>query len=272
MRDVPGLLVLRKAEGTAPVYFLVNHALRPVDRWVPLARPASSVSLLDPLSGAITPGLARQNAAGQAEIRLYLEPGHSVLLRPRTGPTSPDAPPAPAPTRPGETLRTLAPGWQVDFIAGGPELPLPWQPEHLGSWADGTDARRDAFAGTARYVTHFDFPADANPGARDLLLDLGEVREVARVRLNGRELGVTFLRPHRLPVPANLLRAQANDLEIEVTNLAANRLRDLDKRGVAWRNFFFVTIRYKDFDAAAWPLAPSGLLGPVALRALEPGE
>jgi len=54
----------------------------------------------------------------------------------------------------------------------------------------------------------------------------------------------------------------------EVTNLAANRIRDLDRRGVPWKNFHeinFVNIDYKPFDASEWLLAPSGLLGPVRL-------
>ena len=55
---------------------------------------------------------------------------------------------------------------------------------------------------------------------------------------------------------------------MEVTNVAANRIRDLDRRGVKWRNFYdinFVNINYKPFDASNWPLADSGLLGPVRL-------
>ncbi len=57
-------------------------------------------------------------------------------------------------------------------------------------------------------------------------------------------------------------------LEVEVTNLAANRIRDLDQRGVKWkimREINFVNINYQPFDASKWELAPSGLLGPVAL-------
>jgi hypothetical protein len=57
-------------------------------------------------------------------------------------------------------------------------------------------------------------------------------------------------------------------LEVDVTNLSANRIRDLDRRGVKWKNFYdinFVGIDYKPFDASQWPVRPSGLLGPVLL-------
>ena len=59
-----------------------------------------------------------------------------------------------------------------------------------------------------------------------------------------------------------------NVLEIEVTNLAANRIADLDRRKVPWKQFHeinFVNIDYKLFDASAWPALDSGLLGPVRL-------
>ena len=57
-----------------------------------------------------------------------------------------------------------------------------------------------------------------------------------------------------------------------MTNLAANRVRDLDRRKVEWRimkEINFVNINYKPFDASNWPLAPSGLLGPMTLTPLR---
>jgi hypothetical protein len=60
--------------------------------------------------------------------------------------------------------------------------------------------------------------------------------------------------------------------EIEVTNLPANRIRDLDVRKVDWKvmkEINLVDLRYEPFDASGWPVAPSGLLGPVRLVPLE---
>ena len=59
---------------------------------------------------------------------------------------------------------------------------------------------------------------------------------------------------------------------MEITNLAANRIRDLDRRGVEWKRFHdinFVNIGYKEFDASEWPIRDSGLLGPVCLAPLS---
>jgi hypothetical protein len=65
-----------------------------------------------------------------------------------------------------------------------------------------------------------------------------------------------------------LLEPGRNVLEIEVTNVAANRIADLDRRHVSWKAFHeinFVNKNYKPFDASNWPVRDSGLLGPVKL-------
>jgi len=64
------------------------------------------------------------------------------------------------------------------------------------------------------------------------------------------------------------LKPRANSLCIEVTNLTANHIRDLDLRKIDWKvmkDINIVTVLYKEFDASKWPLVDSGLLGPVRL-------
>ena len=90
-----------------------------------------------------------------------------------------------------------------------------------------------------------------------------------RVSINGHDCGTLIAPPFQLDVAD--LRDHGNELQIEVTNTSANRLRDLDRRGVKWRNFQdinVVNIDYNPFNAADWPLADSGLLGPVRIVAL----
>jgi len=155
--------------------------------------------------------------------------------------------------------------WSVTFLAGGPVLPASFRTDTLVSWTERGDEEAKRFAGTARYSIRFDAPGEGSA----YLLDLGRVAESARVRLNGKELGVLFASPFRVETGA--LRRTGNELEIEVTNLSANRIRDLDVRRVPWKVFEdinFVGIDYKPFDASGWPLKPSGLLGPVRLEPL----
>ncbi|MBM4088513.1 MAG: hypothetical protein FJ276_03675 [Planctomycetes bacterium] len=142
---------------------------------------------------------------------------------------------------------------------------------------------------------------DALDGQRDArYLDLGTVKNLARVRLNGRELGVAWCAPFRVAVPAGLLREAANELEITVVNTWVNRLigdeqepedcelepgnPDGDRKGsydirVPSRGLkdlpdWFVEHKprpspgrltftsWRFYDHAA-PLQPAGLLGPV---------
>lgn len=88
----------------------------------------------------------------------------------------------------------------------------------------------------------------------------------ARVRLNGADLGSVIV-PFTM-IEASRLNLSGNVLEVEVSNVSANRIRDLDRRGVEWRRFYdinFANIDYKPFDASDWPVRESGLFGPVRL-------
>ena len=69
----------------------------------------------------------------------------------------------------------------------------------------------------------------------NLSLDLGDVRQSARVKLNGKDYGTLIMPPFRVVV--DNLKPKDNVLEIEVTSVSANRIRDLDRRGVPWKNF-----------------------------------
>jgi hypothetical protein len=134
----------------------------------------------------------------------------------------------------------------------------------------GSEAKR--FGGTARYRIEFDAPTTK---ADDWLLNLGDVRESARVRVNGKDVTTAWSLPFQVRIGEHL-KPGRNVLELDVTNLAANRIRDLDQRKVPWkimREINFVNINYRPFDASAWEVTPSGLLGPITLtplRAVKP--
>ena len=97
--------------------------------------------------------------------------------------------------------------------------------------------------------------------------DLGDVRQSARVKINGKDAGFAIMPPYRVTVPASLLLAKGNILEVEVTSTGANRIRHNDRTGVKWKYFHdanVVAYGYKgQLNATNWPLAACGLLGPV---------
>ena len=260
-----GLWFIRRLRERGHDYFVLNPTGKAVDAWVRLGTPASRALLLDPLSGESGLAASRQRA-GRSEVYLQLASGQSLLLRTGTNRSSPDRWRY---FRPHADARELAGPWQVEFLRGGPELPAPVTLGELRSWTQ-TSAAAVSFSGTARYRLEFDAPAQR---ADDWLLDLGDVRESARVTLNGSVLGTVWSLPARLRLGE--LRTH-NVLEIEVTNLPANRIRDLDRRKADWKimkDINLASLRYRQLDAATWEPAPSGLLGPVRLvplRNLQP--
>jgi hypothetical protein len=262
MFDQPGLMCVRRAFAGGHYYFIANRSEQLVIHdWIPLGRSAQSVIIMDPLSGRTGVGLARQRAGGGTGIFLSLQPGESVLLHclAEKQAAGPDWTWWSASGQPLELTGT----WQMRFLEGGPELPAPFQAQQLASWTELGDTNAQRFAGTALSTLTFDAPKEP---AEHWRLDLGKVCQSARVRLNGTDLGTLITPPFR--VVTGPLKPKGNVLEVEVTNVSANRIRDLDRRGVKWKTFYdinFVNLDYKPFDASNWPLTDSGLLGPVTL-------
>ena len=242
-------------------YFIANRTDTNYDRWVLLNRNAKSIVMLDPLSGKA--GLARWDDVNQ--IHLQLAPGESIILRAFAnkfvnGPTWTYWHTNGQPTE-------ITGQWNVKFIAGGPTLPADYQTAKLASWTTFPDENVQSFGGTARYETTFDAP---NSAGKLMELNLGDVRQSARVKLNGKDYGTLVIPPFRVMV--DNLKPTGNQLEVEVTSVAANRIRDLDRRHVQWKIFKdinVVNVNYRPFDASTWPLTDCGLLGPVTLTPLE---
>ncbi len=259
-----GLRFVRRKVGQDTWYFVANHTSQPVDGWMALGVSGQGATQFDPMTGQ-SGGLACRRRDGTLEVYLQLEPGCSTFIR------------VGRETRPGPMWRYFRPRgepvaltgtWSVEFIEGGPTLPASYRTDKLASWTEAPDTAAQAFAGTARYSLEFTAPAET---AEPWLLDLGDVRESARVRLNGRDVGTLIALPFRIPL-GNALQPGRNRLEVEVTNLAANRIRDMDLRKVDWKimkDINIVNVNYQKFDASQWPIEPSGLLGPVRLIPLE---
>lgn len=259
-----GLKFIRQRWENGYYYYFVNHTAQPVNDYLPLATQAASAVLMDPQSGR-TALAELQQQDENARIRLQLLPGEAMIVRTFTdqrisGPEwvykNVESSPIP-----------IAGPWTVTFIEGGPKLPATAQPGRLSSWTEWSETAAD-FSGTARYQTTFPKPERS---ADQYVLDLGQVRESARVLLNDKEIGTAWSIPFRLRIDSADLREGDNQLTIEVTNLGANRIRYMDREGIVWKKFYDANVvhkSYKPFDASDWPDMPSGLLGPVRLIGL----
>jgi hypothetical protein len=155
--------------------------------------------------------------------------------------------------------------WEVRFPFGW-KVPTRQVFDSLVSWTESEDAATRSFSGTAIYAKQFDVDRASIPDDGRVVLDLGEVREIARVYLNGKEVGISSFAPHQLDV-TDLIRSGDNSLVVEVANTWLNRLIADDSlpenerlthtnltRGPA------LGMRWRDAEPK-----PSGLLGPVRL-------
>lgn len=261
-----GIRFVRRRSQQGCDYLFVNRSKKTFDGWMTLGKPVQSAILMDPLYENRTGWAAVRQMNNKPQAYLQLRPGQSMILRTLTAPMT-DGPawnylhPAGKPER-------IEGNWNVVFIEGGPVLPQPYKTANLTSWTDRDDPEAKRFFGTARYTIEFDAPEGF---ADDWRLDLGRVCESARITLNGVYLGTLWSEPFQMHIGQHLTPG-TNKLEIEVTNLAANRIRDMDRQKVNWKYFYdinVVNVSYKPLDASGWPLFDSGLLGPVQLLAMK---
>lgn len=184
---------------------------------------------------------------------------------------------------------SLAGPWQVTFP---PNLGAPAQAEFatLTDWTKSDVEGIKYFSGTATYHTTFTLDAAPKPGTR-VRLNLGDVKVMAQVSVNGKDLGVLWKPPFAVDV-TDAVKAGENRLEVKVVNLWPNRMigdeqypDDSSQDGqwtkgrlTAWpdwvtnhtprpepRRITFTTFKYYDKNS---PLISSGLLGPVKLETL----
>jgi len=184
-----------------------------------------------------------------------------------------------------DTIEVAGP-WELRFPEGW-NAPKSVTLDKLISWSDHPNAGVKYFSGTATYVKKLQVPDSMIGKNRRVYLDLGDVQTMARVKLNGRDLGIFWKPPYRVDL-TDAVKAGDNALEIEVTNNWINRMIGDEqlpedsarndngtlREWPAWLNteqpsptgrFTFTSWRLWGKDA---PLQPSGLLGPVALVAL----
>jgi alpha-L-rhamnosidase/F5/8 type C domain len=157
------------------------------------------------------------------------------------------------------SLHTVANSWQVKFPSGG-GAPTGARATALNSWSDDPDKGIRYFSGTATYTATLAALPNWLATAGRLWLDLGKVKNIAQVRLNGRDLGIVWKAPFRVDV-TKALKPGTNRLEVKVTNLWVNRLIG-DAQPDAADKYTFTTQAFYKADS---PLLPSGLLGPVRL-------
>ena len=155
-------------------------------------------------------------------------------------------------------VATVSGTWKVSFEPGR-GAPASVTMNALSDWSQSADLGLKYFSGVATYTTTVQaLPDWFGKGAR-LWLDLGDVKNLALLTVNGQEVGEAWHAPYRLDV-SSALKPGTNEIKVQVVNAWVNRLIGDEQPGAARITFADVK-PYKPNS----PLLPSGLLGPVTV-------
>jgi hypothetical protein len=307
----PRLRYAHRKDGAADIYFVANPEDRVMTAECIFRVDGRRPELWDAVTGGIRELSDFSVGGGRTSVLMRFEPHQSFFVVFRTEAT--------APKEPGTNFADLSKGseiagpWEVAFDPkwGGPEKVVF---QALEDWTLRPEDGIKYYSGLATYRKTFDLPAAgrlpvpsaekegvpknagvgktaAAEAAVRWWLDLGVVRNMARVRLNGSDLGVVWCAPWRVDI-TGAVKAEGNQLEITVANLWPNRLIgderlpadcEYGKEGnlLRWPDWLvkgeprpscgrLTFSTWKHFTENS-PLLPSGLIGPVILRAVRTG-
>jgi hypothetical protein len=229
----------------ADIYFVANQADAPVHLDARFRVAGKDVQIWRPMDGAMTSDKPGNVAAYTAVARISDRSGNKqpgiepALYTTQSGFTvvpldlaeresvfvvfrNTAATPARSASVAAETkLATLAGSWTLSFPPNWGAPPSVQMPR-LTSWTDSSDAGIKYFSGTATYTRTVQAPTSWFKPGQHIWIDLGKVRDIAEVKVNGKSAGLVWAPPYRVDVTSEL-KAGANKLEIEVTNEWTNR-------------------------------------------------
>ena len=262
--------IRRKING-GEYYFITNDGKTAFNGWVLLNTRLQHAVLFDPMQQRSGVAKTRQGDNNTLDIFLQLAPGESCIVQ--TSATKLTGNKFRYTETTGDAI-VIEGNWNVKFLSGGPALPEATTISSLRSWTDLNIAGVKEFSGTAEYNISFKKPLAV---AGSWVFNLGDVKESATVILNGKKIATLIGPYYSVIIPAMQLEPD-NQLRVIVTNGMANRIIDLDKRGIQWRKFYNINMsarlaenRGADglFTTAKWQPRPSGLLGPVSITPVK---
>jgi hypothetical protein len=249
------LLFVHRTLPDGEIYWVNNRANRTEDLDAAFRVTGKAAEIWHPDTGKTEPA-SYKISGGRTTVSLRLEPADAVFVvfRKAAAATSRTV------AAPVETsLSTVEGPWELAFQAdrGAPaRITL----DKLSSWHENSDTGVKYFSGTGTYTKTIQAPAGWFKIGTRLLLDLGDIKNLAEVTVNGQPLGVLWKTPFQVDV-TDALQPGANALQVKVTNLWVNRLIG-DRQPDAAKKYTYTT---QQFYQAGSPLLPSGLLGPVRI-------
>ncbi|MFA6126278.1 MAG: glycosyl hydrolase [Bacteroidales bacterium] len=254
---------IHRTSGDTEIYFVINRTNHPETRDFTFRVAGKQAEIWDPVTGEMREAGGFRQVDGCTVLPLEFDRfgSYFIVFRKLVAPDM-----AGKAVRNFPLLNEVAPlngSWTVSFDPqwGGPaEVVFP----DLISWISRPEEGIRFYSGKATYRKEFNLIREA-PSKR-LFLDLGDVRNMAEVRLNGRTLGILWCAPWRIEITKELVPGN-NKLEIDVVNLWVNRVIG-DMNGPKEKRFTTThdTFRF-DMLRASTPLLDAGLLGPVRIMA-----
>ncbi len=252
---VAKILYRHRKTANKDIYWLNNRSENTEDIEVTF-RVAGKVPELWFAETGNTEPLSYSIANGVTKVKLHMEPNDAlfVVFKNKATKTTVDLPAVKI-----KELVTINGAWDISFQKDR-GAPAAAKMDKLTSWTDNPDNGIKYFSGTAIYTKTITGVANWFTKDAELWLNLGDVKNLAEVIVNGKPLGILWKKPFRINITGTL-KPGNNKIEIKVTNLWVNRLIGDAQPGVTNK----ITFTTMPFYQANSPLLPSGLLGPVQL-------
>ncbi len=258
------LSYIRRVNDSGHHYFVSALTNEDTDGWVKLGVDDVSAVLYNPTDGVKGKIPTRVGDDGLCEVYLQLKSGESRIIRTYSSEIVAQDYPY---FKENDTHIGLDGEWEFRFVESEPQVVGAPERVTLGDWTHLEAENVKNTMGVGIYTKTFTIKDEAD----DWLLSLGDVRESARVRVNGRDVETLWALPYECRIGEYLHKGE-NTVEVEVTNLPANRIAQMDREGVPWRKFKeinVVNINYGTDSYADWAPVESGLLGPVVITGLK---
>jgi hypothetical protein len=258
---------IHRTIGDTEIYFVINRTNQPEKKDFTFRVTGKQPEIWNAVSGEICKANDFKQVNGNTTINLQLDcfDSYFIVFRKSDSDGSDRSHKTNYPEL--KEIAELSGSWKISFDTkwGGPDT-ITFS--ELMSWTDRAEEGIKHYSGKATYRKTFDLTQRANENKKAmhkterLFLDLGDIKNVAEVRLNGVKLGVLWCAPWRVEI-TNVVKPTGNNLEVDVINLWANRV--IGDLNLPAENRYTKThdgFRF-DFLTGKTPLIKSGLLGPV---------
>jgi hypothetical protein len=246
-----------RRSGSADLYFVSNQREKPLDLKLRFRVINKGLRVFDPVTGIEVKSAVLSGQHDGTNVEISLQPNQSLFFVFDGAPSEKEKQTGSSPSVKLAGFDHASWTLKFDPSLGGPSQPVSWN--SLGLWSESTDTLIKYYSGTVIYSSNFNISSFVS--TKPVWLNLGEVYNLASVKVNGIDCGTIWTYPYRTDI-SKAVRQGSNSLEIAVTNTWANRLnRDQslpENKRLTWTT---APIRL-----GGKPLLPAGLNGPVLIE------